>query len=278
MLLVTALFGGLMLMSIQSRRRTIAILLIGAIAILATSPPPAQAQLPFCLPCVIQAVLATITVTIGGWLNQINGVLAKIFALFQQTVWPPGKISLAKSQIQSMITQFLGVLQSIMSINPHTATLPHPVALESIIRDRSTADLSSVPPAYVNTYRAVPQAGNIAPQDRDLTDMDDAMAQDNLMMLKESDQAQDLQLQLANQIESLVANPNINISAPGSSSLITAAAVAGEIRSQAVTQKMLAGWLRQEAARVAHENAIRKRNAAYSSQLQTDMTNVLQHK
>jgi hypothetical protein len=278
MLLVTALFGGLMLMSIQSRRRTIAILLIGAIAILATSPPPAQAQLPFCLPCVIQAVLATITVTIGGWLNQINGVLAKIFVLFQQTVWPPGKISLAKSQIQSIIAQFLGVLQSIMSINPHTATLPHPIALESIIRDRSAADLSSVPPAYVNTYRAVPQAGNIAPQDRDLTDMDDAMAQDNLMMLKESDHAQDLQLQLANQIESLVGNPNINISAPGSSSLITAAAVAGEIRSQAVTQKMLAAMLRQEAARVAHDNAIRKRNAAYASQLQTDMTNVLQHR
>ena len=278
MLFVTALFGGLMLMSIQSRRRTIAILLIGAIAILATSPPPAQAQLPFCLPCVIQAVLATITVTIGGWLNQINGVLAKIFALFQQTVWPPGKISLAKSQIQSIIAQFLGVLQSIMSINPHTATLPHPIALENIMRDRSAADLSSVPPAYVNTYRAVPQAGNIAPQDRDLTDMDDAMAQDNLMMLKESDQAQDLQLQLANQIESLVGNPSINISAPGSSSLITAAAVAGEIQSQAVTQKMLAAMLRQEAARVAHDNAIRKRNAAYAGQLQTDMTNVLQHK
>ena len=94
-----------------------------------------------------------------------------------------------------------------MSINPHTATLPHPIALESVIRDRSAADLSSVPPAYVNTFRAVPQAGNIAPQDRDLTDMDDAMAQDNLMMLKESDQSQDLQLQLANQIESLVGNP-----------------------------------------------------------------------
>jgi len=80
--------------------------------------------------------------------------------------------------------QFLGVLQSIMSINPHTATLPHPVALENVIRDRSTADISSVPPAYVSTFRPVPQAGNIAPQDRDLTDMDDAMAQDNLMMLE----------------------------------------------------------------------------------------------
>ena len=196
-----------MLLSVESRRRMVAVLLIGCIAILGISPPPAQAQLPFCLPCVIQAVLTTITVTIGGWLTKINVVLGKLFSLFTQTVWPLAKINLAKSQIQSIITQFLGVIQSIMSINPHTATLPHPVALESVIRDRSAADLSSVPPAYVNTFRPVPQAGNIAPQDRDLTDMDDAMAQDNLMMLKESDQAQDLQLQLANQIESLVGNP-----------------------------------------------------------------------
>ena len=278
MLFVTALFGGLMLLSVESRRRMVAVLLIGCIAILGISPPPAQAQLPFCLPCVIQTVLNTITVTISAWLTSINVVLGKLFSLFTQTVWPLAKINLAKSQIRSIIAQFLGVLQSIMSINPHTATLPHPIALESVIRDRSAADLSSVPPAYVNTFRAVPQAGNIAPQDRDLTDMDDAMAQDNLMMLKESDQAQDLQLQLANQIESLVGNPSINISAPGSSSLITAAAVAGEIQSQAVTQKMLAAMLRQEAARVAHDNAIRKRNAAYAGQLQTDMTNVLQHR
>ncbi|MGB9458709.1 MAG: hypothetical protein WCB12_21855 [Bryobacteraceae bacterium] len=277
MLFMTAVFGGLMLLSIESRRRVIAIMVIGAITVLGTSPAPAQA-LPFCLPCVIQAVLTTITVTIGGRLTQVNGVLAVILRLFQQTVWPPGKTRLAKSQIQSIIAQFLGVLHLIMSINPHTATLPHPVALENIMRDRSTVDVYSVPPAYVNTYRPVPQAGNIAPQERDLTDMDDAMAQDNLMMLKEADQAQDLQLQLANQIESLAGNPSIDISAPGTSSLITAAAVSGEIRSQAVTQKMLAAMMRQEAARVAHDNAIRKRNAAYAGQLQTDMTNVLQHR
>ena len=134
MLLFTSLFGVLMLLSMESRRRVLAVLLISSITIIAISPPPAQAQ-SFCLPCVIQKVLVTITVTIGGWLNQINGVLAKIFALFQQTVWPPGKITLAKLQIQSIITQFLGVVGSIMSINPHTATLPNPVALESIIRN-----------------------------------------------------------------------------------------------------------------------------------------------
>jgi hypothetical protein len=279
MLLLTTLFSGLMLLSTDSRRRVIAVLLIGCIAILGMSPPPAQAQiLPLCLPCVIQAVLTTITVTIGGWLTQINGVLGKLFSLFTQTVWPLTKTNLAKSQIQSIITRFLGVIQSIMSINPHTATLPNPASLESIIRNRNTADLSSVPPAYVQTFRPVPQPANAAPQDRDLIDMDDAMAQDNLMMLKESDQSQDLQLQLANQIEGLVGNPDINISAPGATPIITAAAVAGQIQSQAVTQKMLAAMLRQEAARLAHGNAIRKRNAAYAGQLQTDMTNVLQHR
>lgn len=277
MLLFTGLFGFLMMLNADSHRRMIAILLIATITLLGVSPPPAQAQ-AFCLPCVIQAVLTTITVTIGGWLTQINGVLGKIFNLFQQVIWPTGKITLAKSQIQSIIAQFLGVLQSIMSINPHTATLPNPIALENVIRDRSSADLSAVPPAYVSTFRPVPQAANIAPQDRDLTDMDDALALDTLMLLKESDQSQDLQIQLANQIEGLIANPSINISAPGSAPLITAAAVAGEVRTQAVTQKMLAAMLRQEAARVAHDNAIRKRNAALAGQLQTDMTNVLQHR
>lgn len=56
MLLFTSLFGGLMLLSMENRRRTVAVLLIGCIAILGISPPPAQAQFG-CLPCAIQTVL-----------------------------------------------------------------------------------------------------------------------------------------------------------------------------------------------------------------------------
>src|SRR6267142_539993 len=252
MLLFTALFGGLMLLSIENRRRMIAVLLIGCIAILGISPPPAQAQ--FCLPCVIQAVLATISQTIGNWLSVINGVVSDIRKLYEQPIWP------------------------ISAVNLHTATLPNPAALENIIRNRGTGDLGTVPLVYVNAFRPVPQAGAIAPQDRDMTDMDDALAQDNLMLLKVADQAQDLELQAADQIESLVGNPNINVSAPGSSSLITAAAVSAEIKSQAIMQKMMAAMLRQEAGRVAHDNAIRKRTATFAGQLQNNMTNVLQHK
>ena len=274
-LFITALFGGLMLLSTDSRRRMIAVFLIGCIAILGVSPPPAQGQL--CLPCIIHAVLITISQTIGNWLSLINGVISDIQKFYEQTIWPVSAINLAKTQIQSIITRFRSAIQSIMTINPHTATLANPAALENIIRNRTTGDLNSVPQVYVSTFRPVPQAGAIAPQDRDMTDMDDALAQDNLMILKGADHAQDLELQAADQIESLVGNSSINVSAPGSSSLITAAAVSAEIRSQAVMQKMMAAMLRQEAGRVAHDNALRKRTATYAGQLQNNMTNVLQH-
>jgi hypothetical protein len=75
-----------------------------------------------------------------------------------------------------------------------------------------------------------------------------------------------------------VGNPDINVSAPGASSLITAAAVSGEIRSQAVTQKMLAATLRQEAARVAHDNMIRKRNAMLGRDLRQGIGDLFQRK
>ena len=117
MLVLTGVFGGLMLVSAASRRRMIAILLIGCIAVLGVSPPPAQAQ-GLCLPCVIQAVLNTISQTLGNWLNLINGVVSDIQKLYEQTIWPLSAINVAKSQIQAIIGQFRGLIQSIMSINP----------------------------------------------------------------------------------------------------------------------------------------------------------------
>lgn len=108
-----------------------------------------------------------------------------------------------------------------------------------------------------------------------MTDMDDAMAQNNLKTLKISDQAQDLMLQAADQIENLAGDPNINRMATGSAPFLTASVAAANIKSQAIMQKMLAAALRQEAARVAHDNALRKRNSALAVKLQTDMINIL---
>jgi len=111
-----------------------------------------------------------------------------------------------------------------------------------------------------------------------MTDMDDAMAQDNLKTLKMSDQAQDLVLQAADQIEDLAGDPDINDMAPGSAAFLTASAVVASVKSEAIMQKMLAAALRQEAARIAHDNALRKRRSALAVQLQNDMTNILQRR
>jgi hypothetical protein len=278
MVIFTVLFAGLMLLSVNTRRQVIAISVIACLTMLVVAPAPAPAQGQFCLPCVIQAVLDTINNVIGNWLNVIIGVLTNIRNFYQQTVWPVNLINQAKAQITAMIAQFRGLMQGIFSINPHTATLPNPVALENIIRNRQTGDLGSVGQIYINTFRPVPQAGLIAPQDRDMTDMDDAMAQDNLKTLKMSDQTQDLMLQAADQIENLAGDPDINHMAPGSAAFLTASAVVASVKSEAIMQKMLAAAMRQEAARIAHDNALRKRRSALAVQLQNDMTNILQRR
>jgi hypothetical protein len=43
------------------------------------------------------------------------------------------------------------------------------------------------------------------------------------------------------------------------------------VKSQAMMQRMLAAAIRQEAARVAHDNAVRKRNTMFASQFRTDV-------
>src|ERR1039457_6065257 len=96
----------------------------------------------------------------------------------------------------------------------------------------------------------------MAPQDRDMTDMDDAMAQNNLTPLKRPDQAQELMLQAAGQVETLAGDPAINHLAPGTAAFLTASAVAASVKSEAIMQKMLAAAMRQEAARIAHDNAL----------------------
>ena len=276
MLVFALLFAGLMLLSAHSRRRVVAISLVGCLAVLVVAPPPAQGQ--FCLPCVIQAVLDTINKVIGNWLNAVTGVLTNIRNFYQQVIWPINLINQAKAQIMAMIAQFRGLMQGIFSINPHMATLPNPVALENIIRNRQTSDLGSVGQVYLNTFRPVPQAGLMAPQDRDMTDMDDAMAQNNLKTLKMSDQAQDLMLQAADQIESLAGDPDINHMAPGLGPIPNCLGGGRQRQERSDYAEDAGGGLRQEAARVAHDNALRKRRSALAVQLQNDMTNILQRR
>ncbi len=274
---VTILFFGFFLvftwlvLTANSRRRVVALVVAGTMAAVLISAPPAQAQAS--LIAAIQAVLNTINGVIQTALNSINSVRTAIGNLYQTVTWPVQLINQAKAQVTQMIGQYRNLMRNILNIDLRSATSPNPAALEKVIRDHQINNFGNVATTYGSTYGAIPTATNASPADRMMADMDDAVALDNLKTLKASDQAADLTLQAADLLEN-----GASQAAPGSAPFLTASAVVATIESQAVTQKMLAAELRQEAAGAAHENALRKRGATSTTQLRGIITNLLQRK
>ena len=252
--LLFVLFGYLMIAA-RNRRQVLALTLAGVLAVMLMSPPSAQAQ--GSLLTAVQAVLNVINGTIQTALNAIKSVRSDIQQFYEQAVWPVSLVNQEKALVIQMIGRYRNRMQNIFNINLQSASLPSPMALETVMRNHQTSDLPSLTAAFANTFGTVPTPSVASPADRTMMDMDDALAMDSLKTLKESDAAGDLTLQAADRIEDQASQ-----AAPGSAPFITATAAAASIESQALTQKMLAAELRQEAARLAHQNALRKRGAA----------------
>ena len=255
----------------RTRRQVLALSLASVLAVALVSPPPTQAQ--GSLVVAIQSVLNVINGMIKTALNSINSVRTAISNLYKQATWPVALINQAKAMVTQMIGQYRGLMQNIFSINLKSATLPNPIGLENAMRNHQTNDFASLTSSFGTTYGSVPNTTAASPADRTMMDMDDALAVDNLKTLKISDAADDLTLQAAKNIENAASQ-----AAPGSAPFLTATAVVASIESQALTQKMLAAELRQEAARLAHENALRKRGATVTGDVNTQILNLLQRK
>jgi len=266
--LLTALATIFAVIGALTLRRIFALSLIGAVAVMLILPAPVEAQLGILQ--AIQAVLDVINGLIQDALDLIFGVITSIRTFYEEFIWPVSLIERAKGVVAHIISQFRGLIESIYNIGVSSARLPDPVALEALMRNRQTSDMAALAEAYVATYGGAPDARDADPIDRDLMDMDDAMALNTLKMLKAADRSADLILQAANQIEDEAAE-----AAPGSAPFLTAAGTVANLQSQALIQKMIAAQLRQEAARLAHENTLRKRSGMMVSQFRRDVTNLL---
>ena len=260
-----------LVVTVKSRRKLIAVTLTGVMVVtLVGMPQPAQAQSGILGG--IQAVLSVINGVIQTGLTSINTVRSAVNNLQQVVAWPQQLINQAKAQVTQMIGQYRTLMANIFHVNLNSATLPNPQAFEAVIRDHQVNNFSSLTTTFANTYGVIPVATAANPTDRAMSDMDDALALDNLKTLKASDQATDIELQTADSIENAVSQ-----AAPGSAPFLTATAIVSGINSQALTQKMLAAELRQEAARLAHRNTLRKENATNTTQLRGVLVNLLQH-
>lgn len=265
-----SIFARLMLI-VHGRRRVLAVALAGVIVVtLVVTPPQAQAQGGIIQ--AIQAVLKVLNTLILPVVNSIHGTRSANSTFYQTTVWPVQSISQANAQVIQMMGQYGNLMSRILGINLRSATLPAPQSMETLLRDHQVNNFGGLTQSFNSTYRTIPTPTDASQADRDMADFDDALTLDSLKTLKASDSVTDLELQAANSIESAAGQ-----AAAGSTPFLTATATTSSIRSQALTQKMLAAELRQEAARIAHQNGLRKRGAMFTTQLRGTIMNLSKH-
>lgn len=252
----------------KTRRQAIAVLLAGTAAAMLVVPRPVRAQ--GSLMGAIQGVLSIINGVIHGTLASIQNVRNTMIAFYQQVMWPTSLIHQAHGLATQMVAQYRTPLSNVFSLHLASATLPSPQALEQVARDGQTNDFAALTSNYANVYGPVPGTTSASPYDQNMTDIDDALAEDTLKTLKESDQADTMSLGVADQIES-----GAGQAAPGCAPFLTATAVVGAIESQAVMQKMIAAELRQEAALLAHRIALDKEGASSAQRVAGALMNIL---
>ncbi|MBX9601382.1 MAG: hypothetical protein K2X35_10265 [Bryobacteraceae bacterium] len=191
--------------------------------------------------------------------NALQGLLAQLRQLWEEIVWPLRAINEAKALAQQLIGLFRGTLNGLYGIGVNSAQLPNPVSLETIMRNKNPGDHGALVTAFRGAFGPLPAATEVHPEERNLIDVDDAMAIDQLMTLKMGDAGADRVLQAAEAVED-----EARRFAPGTAAMASAAAYIAAMQSQAHMQKMIAGQLRQEAARLAHETMAIKRGASFT--------------
>jgi len=249
-------------------RRVVGVTLIATVTVGMLLPAPAHAQGG--LLGGIQNIINIINGAIRSALNLIRSVSASVQVLYEEIVWPVRLIDQARSTIASLIAQFRNAMQSIYATAINSATLSAPATLEAIIRNRQITDFPALTQSYFRAFGTLPTADEADPLARNMIDIDDSLALGTLKTLKAADQAGDLILESGNQIED-----EARVAAPGSAPFLTAASMAANIQSQAMMQRMLAAMLRQEAARVAHQNSLRKRNSILAAKVRQNVSDLL---
>lgn len=217
-------------------------------------------------------ITSTIQGAIGGALSGIQTLNSTINNFRQQIIWPIAAINQAKGFVNSTRARYGNVMFQIEGIKNNSATLANPAQLESAFRNGQAGTISQLPLVYTKVYTTVPSPAAASPAQRNMMDMDDALAMGSLKTTVMSDQTTQGMLALANSLEGQSA-----VAAPGSGPMISAQAQVANLETQAYTDKMLAAELRQEAAELAHQNTLLKQSAAATRNLQNQIQQVLSH-
>jgi hypothetical protein len=217
-------------------------------------------------------ISSTLQGPIGGALTEMRKVTAAVNNFRQQIIWPLALINQTRSFVSATRAHYTGLMFQIEGLKNDSATLALPMQLESIFRGAQSGSIGQIPSLYMQVYQPVAMAGIAQPGQRNLMDIDDAMAMDSLKTAMVSDQTTQGMLALADSLEQQAMT-----AAPGSASMVTAQARVADLETQAQLAKMLAAQLRQEATKLAHQNALLKQRSVATRNLQNQIQQVLGH-
>ena len=224
----------------------------------------------------ILLLLHTITSTLQGLIGDVLGEMRKVSAAVnnfrQEIIWPLALINQARSFVSATRAHYTGLMSQIEGLKNNSATLALPMQLESMFRGAQSGPIGQIPSLYTQVYQPVSLSGIAQPVQRNLMDIDDAMSMDSLKTAMVSDQTTQGMLTLADSLEQQAMT-----AAPGSASMVTAQARVADLETQAQLAKMLAAQLRQEATKLAHQNALLKQRSAATQNLQNQIQKVLGH-
>jgi hypothetical protein len=217
-------------------------------------------------------ITSTLQGPIGGALSEIRKLSAEVNNFRQQIIWPLALINQTRAFVSATRARYTGLMSQIEGIKNNSATLALPMQLESVFRNAQSGSMGQIPSIYAQIYQPVALAGSAQPMQRNLMDMDDAMSMDSLKTAMVSDQTTQSMLTLADSLEQQAMS-----AAPGSATMVTAQARVADLETQAQLAKMLAAQLRQEATKLAHQNATLKHSATTTQTLFNQIQQVLAH-
>ena len=220
----------------------------------------------------IKNITSTLQGAIGGALGGIQTLHNMVNNFRQQIVWPLDQLNQARAFVTSTRTRYGGLMFQIQAIKNNSATLTNPSRLESLFRNGQSGAIDQFQPLYTNVYGNAPSVTDARLLQRNMIDMDDALAQGSLKTTVLSDQTTQGMLAVADSIEQQSA-----MAAPGSAPILATQAGISELESQAYLEKVLASELRQEAAKLAHQNSLLKQSATSTRNLMNQAQQVLTH-
>jgi len=218
----------------------------------------------------IKIITDTLQNAVGGVLSEIQGTETALSDYRQQIIWPVNELNQIQTFVGSTRARYASLMSQIESIKNNSATLPKPVQFELVLRGAGSGGVDRFHQLYTQVYTNVPDVNAAAQIHRNMMDIDDALAVDALRTSVLSDQATAGILRLADSLEQQSVN-----AAPGSAPMLATQARLTDLVSQAQMEKVLAAELRQEAAKLAYQNALLKQSALAARSLQNQMQQVL---